>query len=223
MRIGIDAHIILPEHKRYNPRTARYTADLIMHLVEADKQRKHTWVLFFDERSKDASLLKKFEAPNVEIKHFPFVHYRRYLPVVYSHMLISSFLATAGLDVFHSPEGLIPYLYPGRIVTSFHYVPQRGVESNLFVRTFMLGARTAFAYLCKRARRIIVDSQTGKQRLLEEHGCRPEQVVLMEEDDLQRVDWRRLVKQHMELYEAVVQEGREVAGVKVEETKEKSK
>ncbi|MGH9856273.1 MAG: hypothetical protein ACRD4B_00380, partial [Acidobacteriota bacterium] len=134
MRIGIDAHIILPQHKRYDPRIARYTEQLIAHLLEKDRKKEHTWVLFFDSRMKDT---KKFERQNVEIKHFPFVQYRQYLPVLYSHMLISAFLRAARLDVFHSPEGLIPFMYPGKIITSFHYVPKGERESNIFVRTFM--------------------------------------------------------------------------------------
>ncbi|HLD25945.1 MAG TPA: glycosyltransferase [Candidatus Andersenbacteria bacterium] len=180
MRIGIDAHIILPEHKRYDPKIARYTEQVIQRLLAADLQRQHTWVLFFDERMQDT---KKFEGPNVEIKHFPFVQYRKFLPVVYSHMLVSSFLAAARLDVFHSPEGLIPYIYPGKIVSTFHYVPRGRSDSNIFVRTFMLGARTAFAQLCKRARRIIVNSDAGKKLLVERHGYPAGQVVVMEKAD----------------------------------------
>jgi len=71
MRIGIDAHIILPKHKRYDPKIARYTEQLITQLIDSDKKQEHTWVLFFDSRMKNT---KKFERENVEIKHFPFVH-----------------------------------------------------------------------------------------------------------------------------------------------------
>ncbi|PIT97760.1 MAG: hypothetical protein COT71_04345 [Candidatus Andersenbacteria bacterium CG10_big_fil_rev_8_21_14_0_10_54_11] len=203
MRIGIDAHIILKEHKRYNPKIARYTEQLITHLLQADKKHEHTWVLFFDERMKGSRKLKQFAGPNVEIKHFPFVQYRRYLPVFYSHMLISSFLTGARLQVFHSPEGLIPYLYPGKIVTTFHYVPTGKSESNLFVRTFMLGARIAFAQLCKRARRIIVNTLEDKESLVKLHGCPAAQVVVMEQDDLERVDWTARTGELLRLYRQV--------------------
>lgn len=212
MRIGIDAHIVLRKHKRYDPKIARYTEQLITHLLENDKKREHTWVIFFDERMEST---KKFERPNVEIKRFPFVQYRRYLPVVYSHMLISSFLAAARLDVFHSPEGLIPYLYPGKIVATFHYVPKGESESNLFVRTFMLGARTAFAKLCKRAKRIVVNSQSDKKILVERHSYSAERVVVMEMDNMARAPWSRRVKALLKVY-------KEVAGKKEKEKKEKS-
>lgn len=205
MRIGIDVHIILPKHKRYDPAIARYTEDLVRSVVEADKDGEHTWVLFFDARMQGTDRMKQFERQfekhlgkewrnRVVIKHFPFVQYRKYLPVVYSHMLISSFLTAARLNVFHSPEGLIPYLYPGKIVTTFHYVPRGESESNLFVRTFMLGARAAFAQLCKRASRIIVTDRTDKTLLTERHGYPAERVAVME---------NMSVKDLMKLYEEV--------------------
>ncbi|MBI1833628.1 MAG: glycosyltransferase [Candidatus Andersenbacteria bacterium] len=200
MRIGIDAHIVLPKHKRYDPKIARYTEQLIKNLLEADKKKEHTWVLFFDSRMTDT---KKFEGKNVEIKHFPFVQYRQYLPVLYSHMLISSFLTAARLDVFHSPEGLIPFMYPGKIVTTFHYIPRGETESNMFVRTFMLGARTAFAQLCKRARRIIVNKPQDKKLLAERHGYPENRIVVMEVGDMERVDWPKRVQELIHVYEDV--------------------
>ncbi len=203
MRIGIDAHIILPQHKRYDPKIAEYTDQLITQLLKTDKKKEHTWVLFFDQRMKGSKKLKKYEADNVEIKHFPFVQYRKFLPVVYSHMLISSYIAKAKLDVFHSPEGLIPFLYPGRIVTTFHYVPHGKTESNLFVRTFMLGARVAFSSLCKRAKKIIVNGEQDKLRLVERHGCHDEQVVIMGINPSQKINWNSEAKKILTIYKAV--------------------
>lgn len=198
MRIGIDAHIILPAHKRYNPKIAEYTEDLIAQIAKMGGADTHTWVLFFDQRMQDTDKMKQFEKlfakgfgkdwkRQVVIKHFPFVQYRKFLPVVYSHMLISSFLTAARLDVFHSPEGLIPYLYPGKIVTTFHYVPRGVGDSNIFVRTFMLGARPAFAQLCKRASRIVVGSRADKKILTERHGYPEPRAVVMEKPDVKKL------------------------------------
>ena len=201
MRIGIDAHIIVRNHKRYDKRIARYTEQLIMNLIESDTEKKHTWVLFFDSRMKTT---KKFERENVEIKHFPFIHYRQYLPVVYSHMLIASYLTAARLDVFHSPEGLIPFMYPGKIITTFHYVPEEKSEVGIFARTFMLGARVAFVQLCKRAQRIIVNSNADKKILSEIHKYPAKNIVVMEEDDLNQVDWGKRTVELKKLYAQVV-------------------
>jgi hypothetical protein len=200
MRIGIDAHIIVRSHKRYDKRIARYTEDLITHLIESDTKKEHTWVLFFDSRMKTT---KKFERENVEIKYFPFIHYREFLPVVYSHMLISSYLTAARLDLFHSPEGLIPFMYPGKIITTFHYVPRGKGEAGIFAQTFMLGARVAFKQLCKRASRVIVSSNADKKILAETHAYPVKNIIVMEEDDLNQVDWGRRVQELKKLYAQV--------------------
>ena len=224
MRIGIDAHILVKKHKRYDARIARYTEQLITHMIESDEDKKHTWVLFFDSRSNNR--LKKFEQENVEIKHFPFIHYRQYLPVVYSHMLISAFLRSAKLDVFHSPEGLIPFVYPGKIITTFHYVPKGESDSNVFVRTFMLGARAAFAKLCTRARRIVVNKVGDKKLLMDSHGCENKQVVVMEMDDMSRVDWGKRVEELKTIYATVAREkksSRKKKKAKVKRVKKKVK
>lgn len=227
MRIGIDAHIILPQHKRYNPKIARYTEALIKSLVEGDTRQEHTWVLFFDERMKDVSKFTKLpngeRRKNVIVKHFPFIQYRTYLPVFYSHMLISAFLRSAKLDVFHSPEGLIPFVYPGKIVTTFHYVPRGESESNLFVRTFMLGARTAFAQLCWRASRIIVMKPGDKKLLVERHKYPTEHVVVMEDDNADQVDWPRRSKELLRVYQDVAHEGEKKPKAKKKKAAAKTK
>ena len=200
MRIGIDAHIILPKHKRYNPKIARFTEHLITELIDSDKKQEHTWVLFFDSRMKGSKRLSKFKRDNVVIKHFPFVHYRQYMPVLYSHMLVSGFLQTARLDVFHSPEGLIPFMYQGKVITTFHHVPKGEAESSLFSRTYMLGARVAFAQLCRRAKRIIVFSRADKKLLHERHGYPEDRIVVIETPDIEQVDWGKRARELTKLY-----------------------
>ena len=210
MRIGIDTHIITPQHKRYNPYIARYTEQLVASLIEADTTKEHTWVLFFDSRMHDTKKFTHFAngkpRPNVEIKHFPFIQYRIYMPVLYSHLLISGVLRSANLDVFHSPEGLIPFAYPGKIITTFHYVPRGKLESNLFVRTFMLGARVAFAQLCKRAERIIVAKDNDKKLLIERHSYPAERVVVMGGDPLNKANWTKRANRLLEVYQEVAQQ-----------------
>jgi len=199
MRIGIDAHILTPQHKRHNPYFAEFTEQLIQHVIAADTKQEHEWVLFFDSRLKDT---KRFEGPNVKIQHFPFVQYRMYLPVLYSHMLISGYLTAARLDLFHSPEGLIPFTYPGKIITNFHYIPRGAAESNLFVRTFMLGAKVAFKQLCRRAQRIIVRTENDKKLLHDIHGYPLNHVVVMG-NDIEKINWKNRAKKLIKLYEEV--------------------
>ncbi len=90
------------------------------------------------------------------------------------------------------------------------------------MRTFMLGARTAFAQLCKRARRIIVMKPSDKKLLAERHKYPEKQVVLMEEDDTERVDWPKRVAELMQLYKEVATEGTKKKEKKKQRVKEKA-
>jgi len=94
-------------------------------------------------------------------------------------------------------------MYPGKIITTFHYVPRGASESNLFVRTFMLGARSAFAQLCKRARVIIVNKRSDKVLLADRHGYPASRIVAMEMGDMERVDWASRTRELMKVYKEV--------------------
>jgi hypothetical protein len=222
MRIGIDAHILLRQHKRYSRSIAEYAEKMITALLKADKEQKHTWVLFFDGKLADRHRLNLFlqalDRPNVEVRTFPFMQYRRYLPVMYSHLLMAAFLRSAKLDVFHSPEGLIPMAYPGKMITTFHYVPRGKLESNLFVRTFMLGARVAFTQMCRAADRIVVTHESDK-KLLEELWHYPsKQIMLLP----LRKAWKAQAEELLGLYERVAKP-RKAKGKTREQKKRKAK
>jgi hypothetical protein len=92
------------------------------------------------------------------------------------------------------------------MISTFHYVPRGKLESGLFVRTFMLGARVAFAQLCRRARRIIVFKANDKKLLVDRHGYPADRVVIMESEDMERIDWPKRSKQLLRLYGEVMNE-----------------
>jgi hypothetical protein len=198
MRIGIDAHILSPEHHRHHPDIAEYTRKLIHALLQQDQQ--NTYILFMDSRMPEGDVAV-FKRPNTEIKHFPFTQYRAYLPFVYSHMLVSGFLTAARLDVFHSPEGLIPYLYPGKVVATFHWVPTGHRDANVFVRTWMLGARTGFAAFCRKAHRILLLSGRDHDILCEIHGYPKERALVLQCSDVRTMDWEKHAHEVRAVYE----------------------
>ncbi len=115
MRIGIDCRKILNPEAGEVGGVAHYTHYLVLELVKLDPNNEYT--LFFDHRIVDT---KPYEAPNVRIRRFPFYQYKRYLPLAYSHMLISAFVSRERLDVFHAPSTVLPYLYRGRTVITVH-------------------------------------------------------------------------------------------------------
>jgi len=62
----------------------------------------------------------------------------------------------------------------------------------------------AFVQLCRRASRIIVNSNADKKILVETHKYSEKNIVVMEEDDLNQVDWGRRIKELKTLYAQVV-------------------
>lgn len=202
MRIGFDAHILAPEHHKYQPEIATYTKLLLRALLAADAE--HTYVVFLDARTPAANIAEFTGHPRVEIRHFPFAQYRSYLPFFYAHMLVSAFLTAARLNVFHSPEGLIPYLYPGNIVATFHWVPFGRRGTNVFLKTWMLGANLGFATLCRKAHRILLRRDGDKKLLCEVHRYPEHQAVVVNCEDLSEVDWERHAADVLRVYREVV-------------------
>jgi glycosyltransferase involved in cell wall biosynthesis len=124
MRIGIDAQTILNPEMGEAAGLGHYTYQLIRHLLEIDK--KNEYVLFFNYRVREKDV-KKFEKPNVTIRHFPFSYYKRFLPLIYSETLVSAFFLRDKLDILHVPGGGSPLTYKGRLVVT---------ASNLAIRRF---------------------------------------------------------------------------------------
>ncbi len=197
MRIGIDAHILSPEHHKHHPEIAEYTRRLIEAILAQDAE--NTYVLFVDSRMPESEITG-FKRLNTEIKHFPFSQYRAYLPFVYAHMLVSGFLTAARLDVFHSPEGLIPFLYPGKVVATFHWVPMGKRDANVFMKTWMFGARTGFAAFCRKASCIILRSGKDRDILCGIHGYPEEHAVVLPCVDLHNTDWKHHAREVRGIY-----------------------
>lgn len=206
MRFGFDAHILAPEHHKYHPEIAQYTRALLRHLVAAAPA--DTFVVFLDDRTPPSSVAEFSGRPNIETRHFPFAQYRAYLPFFYAHMLVSAFLTAAKVDVFHSPEGLIPYLYPGPIVATFHWVPLGERGTNVFLKTWMLGARMGFSALCRKATRILLRREGDKKLLCDVHRFPEQRTVLVHCEDLEDVDWDGHAHRVLAVYRDVVEESR---------------
>ncbi len=119
MRIGIDCRTILNPGFGQGAGIGHYTYYLVKNLIELDPEDE--FILFFDrlitpEEAKEFSYGRK----NVQVRFFPFHDYRHYLPIVYSHFLISAFLRREQLDLYHNPANIIPLKYRGLAVITVH-------------------------------------------------------------------------------------------------------
>lgn len=219
MRIGIDAHILSPEHHKHHPEIADYTRAFLNAVLEQDTE--NTYVIFVDARlSKEE--IEKLKRPNTEIRYFPFNQYRAYLPFFYSHMLVSSILTAARLDIFHSPEGLIPYLYPGKVVATFHWVPIGKRDSNIFVNTWMLGARVGFSALCRKASHILLKTSKDRDILCGIHKYPEDRAHVFSCVDCKTVDWKQHAEEVRGIYKSMKKE-KPVKPVVVKDEKKSAK
>lgn len=168
MRIGIDCRTILNPGFGEAAGVGHYTYFLVRHLLDLDQTNEY--VLFFDRRvGEQAAREFMGRRPNTLLRFFPFHEYRHFLPFVYSHLLVTSFITREKCDVFHAPGGNLPYTYPAPAVITVHDLaifrhPEWFPESALerFSSTKILLPRSV-----KIAKRIIVPSEATARDLKE--------------------------------------------------------
>ncbi len=117
MRIGIDCRTILNPEKGEGAGVGHYTYQLVRHLLKIDK--KNIYFLFFD-RLVQKKRLTKFRQKNVLIRFFPFNQYKKLIPADYMHFLVNAVISREELDVFHSPNLVMPSIYKGPSVVTVH-------------------------------------------------------------------------------------------------------
>ncbi len=175
MRIGIDARKILNPEKGEVAGIGHYTYHLMRHLLDIDKINEYT--LFFDYRLAKRKL-EKFKRKNVKIKYFPFRHYKRYLGLVYSRLLVTATLARENLDVFHFPAGSIPAKYTGKKLLTVHDLAI-WKHPDLFAKIERRQARSLTSTTLKNVEKIIVVSDATRADIREIFDINPEKIKVI--------------------------------------------
>jgi len=153
MKIGIDARIIND-----------YVKSLLKTLLKRDK-RNH-YVLFFDSRVPKEKA-EKYQGANIKIKYFPFSRYRKFISYAYSQILVSAFLVKERLDIFHAASGTMPLIYPGRTILNIWQIEKK------------LAAKVLQNKICKKAKKIIVDSEKLRRQLIRIYKIKPEKIIVL--------------------------------------------
>lgn len=159
MRIGIDCRTILNPSRGEQAGIGHYTYYLVKSLLKLD--HKNEYVLFFDSRM-EREKAQEFEQGNVKVKFFPFSQYRRFLPVGYTHLLITGFLMRERLDLFHAPATSLPLTYRGRSVVTVHDLAIYK-HPRLFPRGQFLSTKLVVPRSIRRAKKIIAVSEATKK------------------------------------------------------------
>ena len=161
MRIGIDCRTILNPEKDDLVGITHYTYQLVKHLIHL--KDRNEYILFFDKEIAGKNIAK-FSKPWVKIKYFPFLQYKKFLPVAYSHFLISAFLKRENLDILHSPTPYLPVSYNAPSVVTVHDLTIYKFP-QLFPPGQFLNVKIIIPNALKTAKKIIAVSQSIKQDL----------------------------------------------------------
>lgn len=121
MRIGINCRTILNPDSGEKAGVGHYTHYIVKYLTDLDK--KNEYVLFFDNRI-PKSVIERIiggnNKDNVKIDYLPFYQYKKFMPVMYTHMLLAGFLKKQNLDLYFAPGGFIPLYYDKPSVITVH-------------------------------------------------------------------------------------------------------
>lgn len=161
MRIGIDCRSILNPGRGEQAGIGHYTFYLVKHLLRLDQRNEY--VLFFDSRT-DRERVQELERRNVKVVFFPFSQYRKFMPIAYSHVLITGLLMKERLDLYHSPTASIPLTYRGCSVITVHDLAIFKFP-KLFPSGQQLSTKLVVPRSIRRAKRIIAVSEATKRDL----------------------------------------------------------
>ena len=168
MRIGIDAQTILNPEMGDAAGLGHYTYQLIRHLLMTDRENEYFLFFSYRVRQKDIEKIEKFGNPNIKIKRFPFSCYKKFLPLVYSEMLVNSFFLKYKLDVLHTPGGRVPLAYKRKLIVTAHNLAIKKFPELFSKKELLKSKIKPPAY--NKADIIIATSESAKKDLVNNFG-----------------------------------------------------
>lgn len=153
MRIGIDCRTILNPAGGEFAGIGHYTDSLVRAL--AQEYPTDEFVLFFDNMISPQSVTSFSTYRNAKLVLLAGSQYRRFLPFVYSHLVVAALIAREQLDVFHGPAYTIPLGYNKPSVVTVHdlaiyqhpewFREESGFAQKVLVPTSLRRARQVIA------------------------------------------------------------------------------
>ncbi len=180
MRIGIDCRTILDMASGERAGVGHYTYYLVKSLLSEDK--KNEYVLFFDSRFKETAEFNKYS--NVTIKYFPYYGIKKYLPILYSQLFISSILNKENLDIYHAPANIVPLFYHKKSVVTIHdlgaykfpeFFPKKFLNLQAFSKKILVPSSL------KRVAKVIAVSKHTKKDIIAEFKVPEEKIEVVYE------------------------------------------
>jgi len=176
MRIGIDCRTILNPVYGEGAGVGHYTYYLVSHILKLE--RDFDLVLFFDERISHEAVDRLIAgAPRVVARFFPFHEYKHFLPIAYSHLLLTGFINREKLDLYHLPGGLLPLTYRGRSVVTIHDLTI--IDHPEWFPPQMLATKLGLPQTIRKARAFIAPSEATKRALMKHFKVEQNQVTVI--------------------------------------------
>ena len=179
MKIGIDARWIFKELSGIGS----YTREIIRHLARLE--REHTFVVYFNDpvlRDRTVAEVDLARAPNFSTHLLPFGLFS-----ISNQLRLPGLLAEDALDVFHSPNYMIPLRAfprgrPGRIrcVTTIHdLIPLMfpAYAPRAWKRRFFLLYRWLMHEVAVRSDLVLTDSRSSRDDVVRYLHLPPERVL----------------------------------------------
>lgn len=170
MTIGIDCRAISESGG-----IGEYVRQTVKHLIKADSGDR--FVLFFAE----AEAALAFRSLGAVIKILPLAKFKKYLPLVYSHLLTPLFLSWQKLTVCWFPANIIPLGYRGRAVVTVHDLAVYKFPELFPDRIIGFDRRVLVPRSLKRASQIIVVSSSTKKDIAELFAIPAEKISVVYE------------------------------------------
>lgn len=156
MKIGIDCRTISE-----SAGIGEYTRQIVKHLINQNSDDQ--FVLFFV----DAATAQNYRQPNVKVIILPFYQYKKYLPLVYSQLMVPLVMWWQQLDVCWFPANIIPLLYFRKSAVTIHDLAVYKLPELFPDQAVSLDRRILVPASLKRASKIIAVSQSTKKDIIE--------------------------------------------------------
>ena len=170
MKIGLDCRSVSDSGG-----IGEYARQLIKNLIKINSRDQ--FVLFFT----DCQTAENFPRGNAEVEILPLAKFKKYLPFVYSHLLVPLIIRRKHCDLTLFPANIIPFFYFGRSAVVIHDLavykfPELFPDQLLNFDRWALVPRSL-----KRADKIIAVSASTKKDIVELFAVPTEKISVVHE------------------------------------------
>ncbi len=170
MKIGIDCRTASTTGG-----IGEYTRQLLKRLIEQNDSDQ--FVLFFD----DKKTADNFQRQNAVIKIIPLNRFRRFLPIIYSQLIVPLFFLLSSCSVMLFPANIAPWLYRKKFLAVIHDLAVYKFPDFFPDQLFNVDRKFLVPSTLRRAVKLIAVSQSTKNDIISLFKINPNKVSVVYE------------------------------------------